>query len=123
MNTKRPSMSEEEENIQRALGTLPRFEVMVERTITKASFARVYVTAGNEEMAKKRALEFATQDSNADLEESESDVKIVDDTENPIAWADNQKGDTSDPTATGVREIKDDDYMAHRFKNKKMKMI
>ena len=110
---KRPDISPEEERMQRALGTLPRFEVQIERTITKSSFARVYVTAGNEETAKIRAIEFASREAEASEQDVSDNVK--DDTGNPISWADNQKGDVSKPTAIGIREITASDYLTHRF--------
>lgn len=113
---KRPTMSKEEEEIQRALGTLPKFEVQVERTITKTSFARVYVTAGDEETAKKRALELSSHQSETN-EQSVGD-NIIDDTGSPIAWADNQQGDISKPIVIETRELAKDDYMIHRFDSK-----
>jgi len=100
--SKKPLMSKEEENIQRALGTLNRFEVSVERKKATSSFARVYVTAADEETAKRRALELIKEESN-------------DDTGQPVSWADNQEGKTGKPSIDAVRFIPEDDYMAHRF--------
>lgn len=95
-------MSPEEEAVQRALGTLPKFEVQVTREITRASFARVLVVAADPDDAEARALQIIKDEGE-------------DDTGQRVAWADNQEGDAKPPTAEDVRQLGEDDYLIHRF--------
>lgn len=99
-------ISKEEEVIQKALGTLPKFEVKVSRTISHESFARVYVTAASQKAAKERALQIIK-------------CGVDDDTSQPVAWAVNATGTTSPTIISSVRNIPKDDYMIYRFRNKK----
>jgi len=103
MSNKEPQITEEE--MQRALGTLPKYEVSVECKKVVMSFAKVYVTAENEEAAKVRAAALIKSGDQ-------------DDTSQPISWADNQDSITGKPKVDNVRFIAEDDYMAHRFTDK-----
>ncbi len=97
-----PQLSKEEETMQRLLGTLPKFQVNVERTVELNSYARVFVTAGCEVEAKKRALEIIDQD------------EPIDDTKQPVDWTDNSNGNITPPSITDIESIAADDYRACR---------
>ncbi len=99
-------MSPEEETVQRALGTLDKFEVQVKRRTTRESFARVLVTAGGKKEAEERALQMIKKEEE-------------DDTGQKISWSDNQAGESRKPTVDDVRKLEEDDYLIHRFDRKK----
>ena len=101
-------MSEEEETVQRALGTLPKFEVAVQREITRKTFARVLVSAPTKAAAKERAIKIVSSGK-------------TDDTEQPVSWADNEEGTSDSPTIDKVTELGEDHYLIHRFTKKRTK--
>jgi len=100
-------MSKKEEEVQRLIGTLPKYVVNVQKDIIIKSFANIYVTASDEDAAKKRARILIN-----------STEKNIDDTFQPIAWAINQTGKDSTTVITGVHELKETDAQWQRFNKK-----
>ena len=96
-------IDEKEEIVQRALGTLDKFQVTVTRKISVMEEANVFVTAADGESAERRAKELVKEGSK-------------DDTNSKISWAAiDAEGKVSNVKSKSTRQLEPDDYMIHRF--------